>query len=456
MSHKLVHVKLGQLRQLGLATLNDDQQRALEQIKRDLRAAGPMRRLLTGQAGSGKALVAVMAAILVAESRCQVVWLSPSALSAEIRARFVQRVLSEIGIKSTCILGDPSRKERTAIRRGDVQIIFGPPDLLSQQLEFRRLGMVISEELGVHGGGARALGFHRGLKPDLLVLNMVPVPAARYYTVYRDYDLTMVDRENADSWKARERIWDDTDRATAYSTASEVLAKGRQVLIVFPTSRGVDRLDLREATQLVSTLRESLFKGARVELMHGAATAEERVGVFEQFRRRMTDVLVATTLVEDGPDLHSVGVVIVEHADQMTVSRLLRLRGHFSTGVDLHYVLGSNPSEEAQARLEFLASGHDEYELADAFPELFDALESSVDAPDFTWHNPVRRDVVVAARTEAHQLLSWDPPLRRPTSSRLVEWAHTRWGGLFASDCPLPPPTPTSSGRRKRRRRKRK
>lgn len=468
-AHAVLHGLVSRVCQYFEIVLSDAQQAALEDIKRDLRSSTPMLRVLTGEAGGGKGLVALLSAIVVAESKSQVAIVAPDAVSAEQRFLFAEPVLREVGLVGRLVTGDPTRAQRDAIRRGEVHVVFGAADLLDREVEFRRLGLLIAEEREVFGRAPAKVAAMRAPRPDLLVLVPVPLPPPVLLSAYGDHDLSLVAH---DTKPPRGTVYTDEQRVAAYQSAAEAIAKRQQVLVVFPLARGADVLDAREAQRVVEAYRTEVFPGARVGLMHGAMSREERWRAYDDFRHHRVDVLVATTPPEEGPMVPSATVVVLEAADRMSVCRLLRLRSHVSPVSDedgrpigrVLYVLGREPEPAAVERVERLARLEDGWSLMDG--ELAARGLDAMLAPEvpqaarLRWVDPTGdRQLLLQAREEAHRILEEDPGLRRPAHQDLSRALRDRWEELLSLPFPLQEaagaPGATAPRRRRRRRKRR-
>jgi ATP-dependent DNA helicase RecG len=469
-AHTIVHGLAARAAQALEITLGDAQTLALEDIKRDLREQAPMLRVLTGEPGAGKAFVAFLAAIIVAESKSQVLFLAPDATSADFRHLFAEPLLRELGFVARLVVGEPTKAQRDAIRRGEVHIVFGSPDLLDRALEFRRLGLVVAEEREHYGRAPAKVSAFRAPRPDLLVLGVTPVPTAVLLSAYGDHDLSVVDGRRT----VAASILPDDRRGEAYAQAREAVAQGRQVFVVFPlaphlTDAGVDVLDLRDAHRVVEALAAEMLPGARVALFHGAMAREERARVYDDFVHHRLDVLVATTHVEDGPPVPAATLAIVEQADRMSLTRLLRLRSHLATEATCLFVTGEAPDTRGLERLaSIVGDGRplDSWALADADLEAR-GLETmihreSAGTARLRWLEPgVDRDLMLLAREQAHAMLADDPSLRRGPHGDIGRALRERWDDLLATPCPLPDGASPAGGaaaanKKRRRRRKRR
>jgi ATP-dependent DNA helicase RecG len=466
--HTLLHGGQGRLGQTDEIVLHDEQQAVFEDIKRDLRRGVPMRRLLTGEVGAGKGRIALMAAVTVAESKSQVLFLGPDEAEADQRFQHSEPLFRELGLVARLVDDEPTRAQRDAIKRGEVHVLFGTEALLRADLSFRRLGLVISVERFPFGASVHDLKAFTP-RPDLLVLSQVPVGARILSTAYADFDVSVV--KHAHRLPAVIRLAHAQRRDEAYAVLREQLAAGHQGMVLFPRVKNTDALDLHEASQVVAALERDALHGARLGLLHGAQTVEERRRVVEDLVHRRLDVLVSTMAVEDGPPILAVTAVIVEQADRMTQWRLHRVIGYLSTTPHPStavLVVGEMADPDAEAQIQRVVSARNGYELTESLVKLkgVDAcvVPTRPPLPEPMWLDfDTDRDLVFAARDEAHRLLRADPALRRGAHQEIASELRNAWDALWPDvegwECPIAPAdgaAPVNGDRRKRRRKRKR
>ena len=458
--HTLLHGLVARFLQLVDDDLNDEQQAAFEAIKRDLRSPMPMRRVLTGEVGAGKGLVAVLSAVVVAENKSQAMVLTPDAATAEQRYAFTQPILRELGLVGKLYSDKPSKAQRDALRRGEVHVLFGPTTLLEADLEFRRLGLVVAGERDTFGAVGKLCADLRAPRPDVLVVTSTPVPQQVLLASYPTFDLTVLRRGFARPVPCE--VIDASDREIAYQAAAEAVERGEQVAVVFPMRDGEDVLDVRDAMRVVSALESRVLAGARIRLFHGAMSMDERNRVYDDFRRHRADVLVATTHLEAGPPIDGVSRVIIEQADRMRPSRLHRVRGHICGGrfePKCFLVTGEHPDADGVDLVRRIARSRDGFsvsaqELADRGFESM-VVEGTEPGPQLRRVHPVQDlDLLVTTRAVARALLEKDPGLRRGGNQSLARYLKVRWSEFYDTPCPVQAGG-GGGGRRRRRRRKR-
>jgi RecG-like helicase len=444
--------------------LSDEQQEAFDEVKRGLRSPRPMRRVLTGEVGVGKGLVAVLSVLVVAENKHQVMVLAPDRATAEQRFAFTEPLLREVGLVARLYDREPTAAQRDALRRGEVHAVFGALDLLDADLEFRRLGLVVAGERDVFGTVPPKVEALRGPAPDLLVITSTPVPWPVLLRAYPTFDVSVLrqlpGRDVAVDIRPAEA------REEAYAEVAQAISRGEQVVVVFPMLRGGDLMDLRQAVAMVRMLEQRAFPGARVHLFHGAMHHEERIRTYQAFRDHEIDVLVATTHFEAGPAVPGVSTIVVEQADHMSLSRLHRVRGHVSVGAGAPrcvLITGQQPDPAGVDRIRRFVDAREGFsvsvlELADRGLDQMVAV-SEGGGGRFSWLDPNRDgDQLLEARRAAVRLLGADAGLREPGHAELTRYLAHRWEHLLDGPCPVRAPGRSKGrggGKRRRRRRKR-
>ncbi len=475
-AHKILHRGVGQLDSQHSITLNDGQEQAFNEIRRDLLRPRPMARLLQGDVGAGKGLVALMSAVMVAEAGGQVVIVAPDALAAERRFLHAEALLRSLGVVPLLVAGAPDHAAADALRRGEAHVVFGTGALLDPRIEWKRLGLVIAEERGPYGTVQRATLEGRSPRPDLLVVTRSPIPTSLVFTVFGDFDVSVVLAEGR--LRTLCAVHPATERSAAYAHARNAVKAGRQAFVVFPVRDGRDLLGREDALRMAKALQADVLQGARVGVYSSEMPREERTRAFDDFHHRRIDVLVCTTFIEDAPAVANASVMVVEYADLHNLVRLHRLRGHVDAGNlpgHCDFVLSDDPSAEGLRVVEQVVSERDGFRLAEVDLEIRGNVallgDRADEVPDLHWAEPARdRQLLLRARAEAFRLLGEDPGLRR--SKTLQRAVLQRWGDWLdrhiapdesrratPADGRKADPTAVaaadSAGRRRRRRRRR-
>ncbi len=431
--HPLNHEVVGRLQQQHGIVLNDQQELVFDEIRRDLRKPWAMTRLLQGDVGSGKSVVAMLTALTVAESKAQVCFLAPDRISAVHRYLYAEPVLRSLGLVPQLLLEAPSDARIDALRRGESNCVFATHELVDHFPEFKKLGLVILEERSSFGQLDRSALAQKGVHPDLLVVTAVPIPTGLTFTLFSDHDISVL--ADPDRQLVQARVRQPEQRAEAYAELRARLDAGRQAYIAFPVLNGQDDLlPVQRARQLVAALGAEAVPGRRVALYHGGMTRDEQFRVFSDFQHRRIDVLVATTLIEDLPEVANATVMHVEHADRYDLVRLHRLRGHVARGREpglCNFVLSQDPDEDGLKLVELLSREQDGFAVAeqDRIARGDQALlgEREDELPDFRSADTSRdRKILLRARRAALGVLKADPELRQRVHRLIAKQVRER------------------------------
>jgi len=427
LAHPIQHDLISQLQLQHGILLNDGQEVAFDEIRRDLARPLAMNRLLQGDVGSGKAVVSLLSAIAVASSRSQVLFVAPDALAAEHRYLFAEPLLRSVGLVPQLITGKPSAGQLDAIKRGQANLIFATPDFIDPVLpEFKRLGLTVVEERSSFGNITAERFVQGKVYSDFLVVTSMPVPPSLAFSIFSDVDISVI---QAQVESVECVVAQPGERDGVYDALREILDSGRQAYVVFPMRDGGDIIDRQRGEVLAGAMAQEAFPGHQVALFHGSMNREERFKVFDDFLHRRIDVLIATTAIEDAPEVDNAIGVMVENADHFDLVRLYRLRGHVNSkavGAKCFFVLSKDPSKSGAKLVDFVAQETDPFSLAEKDREergdealLGDGLS---DLPEFVWADlSVDRDVLLKARRTVFAILSNDPALERKIYRGLVD-----------------------------------
>ncbi len=466
--HVVLHRALGELQLQHGISLDDGQELAFHEIRRDMVRQRPMMRLLQGDVGAGKGLVALMAAAIAVENKSQVAMVFPDSATAERRFLFAEQLLRSVGVVPMLVGHEPTHAQIDAIKRGEVHVAFGTESLL-QDHGWRRLGLVVAESRVGHGPLRLQDLPGKSQRPDLLCMTQAPIPTTLVFTLFRDFDVTLV--PTSDRIHCVSRTFDAAERAQAYEAAREQLDEGRQLYVVFPIEdetgergkAGNDLLGLDDARRFADALRADAFPNARIGIFSSAMSRDERFRVHDDFAHRRVDVLVSTSPVEDAPTVPNATTMVVEYADRYDLTRLHRLRGHVGQGTHpgkAIFVLSDGADEEGVRRLELVLAEHDGFRIAELDLQMrgLDEIlgERASEAPKFRYVDPVRdRELLLRARLDAQE-----SGRERLANKALVQAVETRWGDwLKEAGLSIPEPSADSAdpaGRKRRRRRRKK
>jgi len=463
-AHSVSHRLVSQILTTLGRELSDSQEEAFSAIRRDLAAARPMNRLLQGEVGLGKGFVALLAAVVVAESREQVVFLAPDGLAAEHRYLFAAPLLKSVGLVPALVLDKPDSAQLDALRRGEIHVLFASHALGRSWPAFRRLGMAVVEEREEYGTFRLQDLPSQGVRPDLLVLTDAPIPTSIALTVFGSMDLSLLPGQLGLDLKVEAFLAED--RASAYAMARAELESGRQAYVVLPMVRGQEPLNQRDLARFAEALRSDPFPGRRIGLFSALMTREERQRVYEDFLHRRLDVLLTTTIIEDGPPVATATAMVVEQADRFDLIRMHRLRAHVARGIRpgrCMFVLGERPDPMGAKRVSLICQERDAFQIAEADlvtrgPEAL-LGERANELPSFRFVEPLEhRELLVKARAAAFGLLEESPDLDKPEHKPLRDALQESWRQWFPGKpvwrAGRTPERKHRSGRRRRRRRR--
>ncbi len=416
--------------------LTGDQQRAIDEILRDLAAPAPMHRLLQGDVGSGKTVVALSALLVAVQGGYQGAFMAPTEVLAEQHHLTSRRLLEELSVPSEATLvGErPVRVElltnRTGaadrrrivdgLQAGEVDIVVGTHALIYGEVDFPRLGVAVIDEQHRFGVEQRELLRGKGEEPDVLVMTATPIPRTAAMLVYGDLDKSELREMPPGRTPVTTQVIGPSplERTAAYQRLRVEVEAGRQAYVVCPLVEGSPRTEAKAATEELDRLGEEELAGLRLGLLHGQLPAREKEAVMDAFRAGEVDVLVATTVVEVGVDVPNATVMIVEDADRFGLSQLHQLRGRIGRGGGESWCfLFADPSTpEADARMEAVAGSTDGFLLAERDLEIRGAGEvfgeRQAGFSDLKLGRiPRDEPIVLEARAVAEEILDGDPAL---------------------------------------------
>jgi ATP-dependent DNA helicase RecG len=311
--------------------LTKAQRRVLREIVADMRSPHPMNRLLQGDVGSGKTVVALLSMLVAVDNGHQCALMVPTEILAEQHYRSITSMVDDLTIRIRLLTGQQSAPERKEvfglIAGGGVDIVVGTHALIQDGVDFNKLGLVIIDEQHRFGVAQRATLRMKGATPDALVMTATPIPRTLSMTLYGDLDVSIIDELPAHRKPVRTAIRFENDRSSVEQFIHEEVARGNQAYIVFPLVSESEKLDLKAANEEYERLRGGVFAELRLGLLHGQMKADEKDDVMLRFKRRELDVLVSTTVIEVGVDVPDATVMLIEHAERFGLAQLHQLRG---------------------------------------------------------------------------------------------------------------------------------
>jgi ATP-dependent DNA helicase RecG len=418
--------------------LTEAQTRAVREIFADMTADRRMNRLLQGDVGSGKTVVALLAMLLAAESGWQAALMAPTELLAEQHHRNILALLEGLDVEVALLTGRQAAAERNTARRavaeGRAALAVGTHALIQEDVEFARLGLAIVDEQHRFGVRQRMRLAAMGEEPDVLVMSATPIPRSLALTLYGDLDLSILDERPPGRKPVRTGIRDEDDRPKVWAFVRDQVLAGRQAYVVYPLVAESEKIDLKAATAEYEELREHVFPDLRVGLMHGQLPGERKDEVMRAFVAGDIDVLVSTTVIEVGIDVPNATVMVVEHAERFGLSQLHQLRGRIGRGAEQSWcILVAGGGAESRDRLKILARTDDGFDIARAdlrlrgMGDLFGSKQHGL--PAFRFFDPERdENLLLAARRIAAATIDLDPELARPEHARFRDELAERYG----------------------------
>ena len=415
-------------RQLPFA-LTGAQKKVLKEIGEDMAAKRRMNRLLQGDVGSGKTVVALFAMLRAVENGYQAALMAPTEILAEQHARTLTRLLEGLPVGVTLLTGRMGAKKRREagfrIASGGAGIAVGTHALIQESVQFDRLGLVVVDEQHRFGVKQRLALAEMGTHADMLVMSATPIPRSLALTLYGDLDVSVLDERPPGRTPVRTALRFESARAKVLQFVREEVEKGRQAYFVYPLVEESEKVDLKSATEEYERLKTEVYPDRRVALIHGQMHGDEKDEVMRAFAGGQVDVLVSTTVIEVGIDVPNATVMVVEHAERFGLSQLHQLRGRVGRGAEESYCILLAGGGEARERLKLFASTEDGFKIAEfdmrqrGYGDLFGAKQTGI--PDFRFAD-LEKDfqLLGRARAEARRIVESDPELERHPRLRLV------------------------------------
>lgn len=352
------------------------QQEALAQIKSDMASLKPMQRLLEGDVGSGKTVVATIAALFAIQGGYQAGFMVPTEILARqhyanIDAGFSMLDTREKQIKVALLASSLNKKQKEKIyqeiKEGKIDLVIGTHALLEEKIIFKRLGLVIIDEQHKFGVGQRALLPQKGPNPDILIMTATPIPRTLAITLYGDLDISVISQLPPGRLPVKTMHFSEEEKDKAYNLAKEELKKGNQAYIIYPVIEESYALDIAGAKKMYEQLKKNEFREFRIGLIHGRLAQEEQDEVMLGFKNKELDILVSTTVLEVGIDVPTATVMIVEHAQRFGLAQLHQLRGRVGRGLSGSWcvLVSGAATAQSKARLEAMLKYSDGFRIAE-------------------------------------------------------------------------------------------
>ncbi|MGA7381015.1 MAG: ATP-dependent DNA helicase RecG [Terriglobales bacterium] len=423
------------------------QKRVLKNIASDMEKPSPMRRLLQGDVGSGKTIVAFEAAIIAMENGYQVALMAPTEILAQQHYFSARRMLEPAGYRIVLLTGsledDRKREIRRHIAQGSAQLVIGTHALIEQKVEFAKLGLVIVDEQHRFGvlqrfklmkkSGASA---SPEPEPDVLVMTATPIPRTLALTLYGDLDVSVIDEMPPGRTPIITRMVSDERSPEVWDFVRKQAAAGHQIYVVYPVIEENEETELKAAIKMYKELGQRVFPDLRVGLLHGRMEADLKEQVMRLLQEGELDILVSTTVIEVGVDVANATMMVIEHAERFGLAQLHQLRGRIGRGAAKSYCVlmtGGKVSEDGERRLDAMVRTNDGFKIAELDLELrgpgefFGTRQAGM--PSFQVANLIRdRQLLEIAKREAAAVLEGpNPEISREEINRALRHMRTRW-----------------------------
>ena len=421
--------------------LTNAQKKVISEIEGDMSRPTPMNRLLQGDVGSGKTVVALAAILIAVRNGFQAALMAPTEILAEQHYLGLTHMLDDLFIRSDVLKGSQTATEKKAaharISSGETQVVIGTHALIQEGVEFDNLGLVIIDEQHRFGVLQRAALMQKGKRPDILVMTATPIPRTLALTVYGDLDISVIDELPPGRKPIRTHWKLPQERHKVYEAVRQLVDKGRQAYIVCPLIEESDKLQAQAATELYDYLRTAVFSDLKVGLLHGQMRTQEKDDVMAAFRKGEINILVSTTVIEVGVDVPNAVVMIIEDSDRFGLAQLHQLRGRVGRAEHQSFciLIGDASTDEAKRRLQVMSETNDGFLIAEEDlklrgpGEFFGTKQSGLPALRIA---DIFRDIPILqeAREEAFRLVHTDPRLSKPEHDLLRRELLRRFEGF--------------------------
>ncbi len=413
------------------------QKRVLKEIVEDMCSVRPMNRLLQGDVGSGKTIVAIQAAILAIENGYQVALMAPTEILAAQHYLYIKQLFRPLNYRVELLISARKAAEKAEMKRGiaegTLDLVIGTHALLEEDVRFARLGLVVVDEQHRFGVLQRFELIRKGYRPDVLVMTATPIPRTLALTLYGDLDFSVIDELPPHRTPIETKLLEERDRDRAFAFLREKVRRGEQAYVICPVIEEGGKLDLKPAVRMYEQLARLVFPEFRVGLLHGRLASDEKEGVMQRFKQGELQILVSTTVVEVGVDVPNATVMLIEHADRFGLSQLHQLRGRIGRGRKKSFCLlmaDERRSEISDERLRTMVETTDGFRIAEIDlklrgpGEFFGTRQWGI--PAFRIGNLLRdQEILEWAKREAAEFVE-HPPAREEFDA-FVAYLRSEW-----------------------------
>ncbi|NLM73244.1 MAG: ATP-dependent DNA helicase RecG [Clostridiaceae bacterium] len=356
--------------------LTDAQKKVFREIEADMESEKRMNRLIQGDVGSGKTIIAFLALYKAVKNGYQGVFMVPTEILAEQHYKSASKLFDDLGITVRLLTGSMKKREKDEVKKltkdGKIDIVLGTHAVLEEDAEFYNLGLVITDEQHRFGVRQRAKLSIKGENPDLLVMTATPIPRTLSLVLYGDLDVSVIDALPPDRKPIKTYAVNDAMRERIYNFIRKNVAEGRQAYIVCPLVEESEQIEAESAEELAERIRENELKGLRVGLIHGKLRPSEKEEVMRQFVDGSLDVLVSTTVIEVGVNVPNANIMVIENAERFGLAQLHQLRGRVGRGSHQSYCIlfNQSKSEISKQRMEIMVKSNDGFEISEKDLEL--------------------------------------------------------------------------------------
>ena len=412
--------------------LTTAQRKATAQIFNDMKSTTPMNRLLQGDVGSGKTIVALIAMMAAIQNGYQTAFMAPTEILADQHATNIKRLLAKTPYRVELLTGSlratEKRRLQAALKEGEIDACIGTQALIQDAVSFLRLGLVVIDEQHRFGVMQRAELRSRGINPDVLVMTATPIPRSLAMTVYGDLDVSIIDELPPGRTPIETMVFGEDQRQEVKRLISREVKAGHQVYVVYPLVEESEKMDLRDATRRYEYLRDTVFPKLSVGLLHGKMKPAEKEEVMRSFVSGQTKILVTTTVIEVGVDVPNASVMVVEHAERFGLSQLHQLRGRVGRGAEKSFCVLLTTDRQtlvARERLGIMAKTNNGFIIAEKDLEIRGPGEilgtKQSGLPEFRIGNLVRdQSILEKARTAAEYFLT--ERASSPQTKRMIKY----------------------------------